>query len=104
MIARVWHGWTRPEKADPYERLLREEILPDIASSTPESYKGGDIFRRSSAEEVEFMTILWFESMEGVRAFVGEDVQQAHVPDKVRQLLHRYEETVHHYERRDRVS
>lgn len=104
MIARVWHGWTRPQKADQYERLLRDEILPDIASRNLEGYKGGEVFRRQAEEEVEFMTILWFASMEGVRTFVGDEVRQAHVPEKARRLLHRYEETARHYERRDRVS
>ena len=32
MICRIWHGWTKPENADAYERLLREEIFAGIAA------------------------------------------------------------------------
>ncbi len=28
MIARIWHGWTKPEKAKAYEDMLRDEIFP----------------------------------------------------------------------------
>lgn len=103
MIARVWHGWTEPGDADEYERLLREEILPEIASKNLPGFAGSDVFRREAEEEVEFMTILWFASMDGVRAFVGEAYRKAHVPQKARRLLSRYEEKAHHYERRFQV-
>lgn len=100
MIARIWHGWTEPEDADEYERLLREEILPGIASKDLPGFTGSDVFRREAGEEVAFMTILWFASMDGVRAFAGEAYREAHVPQKARRLLLRYEDQAHHYERR----
>jgi antibiotic biosynthesis monooxygenase (ABM) superfamily enzyme len=100
MIARVWHGWTKPESADEYERLLQEEILPTIASKDIAGFEGGEVFRRPVGEEIEFMTVLWFGSMEGVRDFVGEEVRRAHVPEKAQRLLSRYEDRARHYERR----
>lgn len=103
MIARVWHGWTKPQDADEYERLLREEILPTIASKDIAEFQGSEVFRRSLGEEVEFMTVLWFESMEGVRDFVGDEVTRAHVPEKAQRLLHRYEDRALHFEHRFRI-
>ena len=100
MIVRVWHGWTEPENADEYERILREDVLPEIASKDLSGFEGSDVFRREAGGEVEFMTILWFRSMDGVREFVGEEVQQAHVPEKAQGLLPRYEDRAQHYERR----
>jgi len=100
MIARVWHGWTLPEDADRYERLLTTEILPDIAARHPDGYGGNEVYRRSLQEEVEFMTILRFESMEGIRQFAGENVREAHIPDEAKAILHRYDDQARHYERR----
>lgn len=98
MIARVWRGWTAPEDADRYERLLRTEILPDIASQSGEGFRGAEVYRRPAGDEVAFMTILRFVSMEAVREFVGDDPQDAHVPPSARSLLRRFEDEVAHYE------
>lgn len=98
MIARVWRGWTLPEDADRYERLLREEILPEIASRDLEGYRGSKAFRRPLEDEVEFMTILRFESMAGIRQFAGEEPTRAHIPDEAERVLCRYDERAKHYE------
>ena len=70
MIGRIWHGWTRPENADEYERLLKEEIFPGIAGKNVPGYRGIQLFREpldESKEEVEFVTIMWFDSWEAVK-------------------------------------
>jgi antibiotic biosynthesis monooxygenase (ABM) superfamily enzyme len=101
VIKRIWHGWTAPEQADRYERLLREEILPDIASTDPEGYLGFQLLRRDAGDEVEFVTILSFDSMDGVRTFAGDDPEAAYVPPEAREVLARFDERVRHYELRD---
>lgn len=99
MIARVWHGWTTLENADAYERLLREEILPGIARH--QGYRGAHLLRRraeESADEVEFVTITWFESMDDVRAFSHDGARGAVVPPAARAVLLRFEERSAHYD------
>jgi antibiotic biosynthesis monooxygenase (ABM) superfamily enzyme len=98
MIARVWRGWTAPRDADRYERLLRTEILPDIADRSGEGFRGAEVFRRPDGDEVAFMTILRFTSMDAVRRFAGKDPRVAHVPAAARSLLSRFEDEVEHYE------
>ncbi|MFP4228069.1 MAG: antibiotic biosynthesis monooxygenase family protein [Salinivenus sp.] len=98
MIARVWHGWTAPADADAYERLLREEVLPDMAGQAGDGFRGAEVLRRADGEEVAFITILRFVSMDAVRRVVGDDVRAAHVPADARALLTRYDETVTHYD------
>ena len=66
MIFRIWHGWTTPENADRYEALLKEEIFPGIASKNISGYRGIQLLRRHLNNEVEFMTIMQFESFEAV--------------------------------------
>jgi len=98
MIARVWRGWTAPEDADRYERLLRTEVLPDIAAQSGDGFCGAAVYRRPDGGEVAFMTVLRFDSMEVVRQFVGENPSEAHVPPAARPLLRRFEDEVVHYE------
>lgn len=98
MIARLWHGWTVPANADAYQRLLLTEIIPTIAAREIPGYLQAQLLRRVAADEVEFMTILWFESLEAVRAFAGPDYEAAVVPPKARALLTRFDARSAHYE------
>ena len=61
MIARVWHGYTKPEHADAYESMLKPELLPGV--SKVKGYKGSYLLRRNLGAEVEFITIMLWESI-----------------------------------------
>jgi heme-degrading monooxygenase HmoA len=101
MISRIWHGWTTPGNADRYEQLLRTEVLPEIASRGIPGYLGAHVLRKEddeNDEEVEFVTILWFESLDSVRAFMGEDYETAHVPPQARAVLSRFDDRSRHYD------
>lgn len=98
MISRVWHGWTNQENADAYEELLRTEIFTNIASRSIQGYQGIHLLRRDVEEGVEFVTIMWFDTLEAVRAFAGEDYEVAVVPPKARQLLSRFDRLSLHYQ------
>jgi antibiotic biosynthesis monooxygenase (ABM) superfamily enzyme len=67
MIARIWHGWTKPADANVYENMLRNEIFPSIAARNISGYHGAELFIREDGNEVEFVTLLRFDSMEGVK-------------------------------------
>jgi heme-degrading monooxygenase HmoA len=98
MISRVWHGWTTHENADAYETLLRGEIFAGIRHSQIAGYRGIQLFRRSLDAEVEFVTVMWFDSLEAVRAFAGEDHEVTVVPLKARRFLSRFDTRSQHYE------
>ena len=98
MIARIWHGWTAPGNADAYEALLRSEIFVGIASRGIEGYRGIDLLRREISGEVEFVTMMWFDSLDAVRAFAGDDHEVAVVPPEARALLARFDEHSAHFE------
>jgi antibiotic biosynthesis monooxygenase (ABM) superfamily enzyme len=102
MINRIWHGWTTPANADEYERLLREEILPTFAEADNEGYRGARVLRREvDGDEVEFVTILRFDSVESVKRFAGEEYREAHVPPAAREVLARWDDRARHYEVRE---
>lgn len=90
MIARVWHGWTARRRADDYEALLRRTILPGIRAV--KGYLGAHVLRRDDADEVEFVTVTYFESTEAVRAFAGPDHEKAVVSAQAERLLTRFDE------------
>lgn len=98
MIGRIWHGWTKPENADKYEQLLKSEIIPMIAAKNMPGYRKIEVFRRPHENETEFITIMWFESLESVKDFMGEDYDVAHVPDIAQAVLERWDERSQHYE------
>jgi len=98
MISRVWHGWTAPANADAYEELLKSEIFTGIQNRQIPGYRGIQLFRRSLDTEVEFVTMMWFDSLEVVRVFAGEDYEVAVVPQKARALLSRFDARSQHYE------
>ncbi len=98
MISRVWHGWTTTGNADAYELLLKSEIFVGIQNRQISGYRGIQLFRRNLGDEVEFVTVMWFDSIEAVRAFAGEDYEVAVVPPKARTLLSRFDQRSQHYE------
>ena len=103
MIVRVWHGWTSAKNAEPYERLLKQEIFPGIAAKGVQGYRGIQLLRRPADDEVEFQTIMSFDSLEAVRAFAGDDYEQSYVPPAARALLARFDERAQHYELREEL-
>ena len=98
MISRIWHGWTSRENAAAYEALLESEILPGIADRRIRGLMGVHLLKRDVPEGVEFVTIMWFESLDAVREFAGEDYEAAVVPAEARRLLARFDARSAHYE------
>ena len=98
MIARIWHGWTSHENASLYQQLLVDEIMPGIAARNMVGYCGYHLLRRSVGNEVEFTTMMWFESLEQVKQFMGEDYEVAHIPEKAAKLLSRWDQRSQHCE------
>ena len=98
MICRIWHGWTTPADADAYERLLRTEIFHGIAGRRIPGYHGIELLRRPADGSVEFVTLMWFDSLDAVRAFAGDDYETAVVPPAARALLERFDARSAHYE------
>jgi heme-degrading monooxygenase HmoA len=98
MIARMWHGWTQPSQADAYEKLLRDEMFPSM-SRIP-GFEGAYLLRRTAGEEVEFVTVTMFTTLDAVRRFAGDDYETAVLHPQAHALLSRYDPKSVHYEMR----
>jgi heme-degrading monooxygenase HmoA len=96
LIARHWRGWTAPADADAYENLLKHKVLPELRSI--EGYRGGYIFRRDGNGEVEFIVVNFFDSLDAVKRFAGDDYSTAVFEPEARRLLSRIETVAVHYE------
>ena len=96
MIARVWHGCTKPEHADAYEAMLKPELLPGISKA--KGYRGSYLQRRVVGAEVEFITIMLWDSIDAIRAVAGPDYETAVIPEERRRYLSRYDPKAAHYE------
>ncbi|HMA55581.1 MAG TPA: antibiotic biosynthesis monooxygenase [Pseudolabrys sp.] len=101
MIARIWYGWTDPQNADAYEALLKTEIFSGILARSIDGFRRIELLRAPAAEEVEFATVMWFDSLEAVKSFAGTDYETAVVPPKARALLKRFDARSRHYEVRE---
>jgi antibiotic biosynthesis monooxygenase (ABM) superfamily enzyme len=96
MIARLWHGWTKPADADAYEKMLRHEIFPSIAARKIDGYRGAELFIHEDGDEVEFVTLLRFDSMDAVREFAGADASKPVIFPKAEPLITRMEPAGHY--------
>lgn len=102
MICRLWRGWTTPENADSYERIVRGEVIPGIEERRIAGFRHIDLMKRDLGSEVEFQTLMWFDGLDEIVAFMGEDYTVSHVPANARSVLKRFDDRAAHYEVIDR--
>ena len=96
MIARIWRGYSTPAHADTYEAMLKPELLPGL--SRKRGFRGSYLLRRDAGGEIEFLTIILWDSLDDVRAAAGVDYEVAIVPEERRPYLTRWDEKATHYE------
>lgn len=103
MICRIWRGQTTDGKALTYEKVLRDQVIPEIESRRIPGFLSMDLMKRPLGDnDVEFLTIMWFDSLDAVKSFAGEDYTLAYVPPEGRAVLSEFDERSAHYEVLDR--
>ena len=100
-VKRVWHGWTTHDNAQAYENILHDEVFPSIEAKNIPGYRSIELWRREHDDEVEFITVMTFDSIQNVIDFQGEDYERAYVPDAAQKILKRWDERSSHYETRE---
>ena len=96
MITRMWRGWTAAENADAYERFLLAELFPSLREIP--GFRGAEVLRRDEGDEVAFVTLTRFETLDAVRAFAGDDYETPVLEPTARALLSRHDGRAVHYE------
>ena len=102
MICRLWRGWTTPENAGAYEAVVRGEVIPGIEARSIPGFRHIDLMKRDLGGEIEFQTLMWFDSLEAIVAFMGEDYAVSHVPVAAQAVLAHFDERAAHFEVIDR--
>lgn len=95
MVGRIWRAWATADNADAYEYLLRDKILPELDAA--EGCHGAYVMRREHRDEVEFVVLHFFASIDAVRKFAGDNYEAAVVLEPARKLLARFDATAQHY-------
>ena len=85
-----------PKDADAYESMLKPELLPGLSSV--KGYRGSYLLRRIAGDEIEFVTIILWDSLDALKAVTGPDYEIAVVPEERRRYLSRYEQRATHFE------
>jgi hypothetical protein len=102
MICRMWRGWASLDNADTYEGVVRGQVIPGIEARAIPGFRHIDLMRRRFGDEVEFVTLMWFDSLDNVKAFMGEDFELSHVPPAAQAVLKRFDTRAAHFDVLDR--
>lgn len=96
MIVRVWRGRAASSNPLAYSEHFRRKVLPELERI--EGFLGASLLRQDRPNEVEFLVLTRWASMDAIRAFAGDDVEKAVIePDAVAVLVS-FDSSVQHYE------
>jgi antibiotic biosynthesis monooxygenase (ABM) superfamily enzyme len=95
-ITRMWRGWTKHAAADGYERFLLDELFPSMREIP--GFLGAEVLRRDDGENVAFITLTRFSSMDDIRAFAGERIDVPVIEPRAAELLERFDDRAVHYD------
>ena len=98
MITRLWRGWTRAQDADAYEDFLLDELFPAMLAI--DGFLSADVLTRSDGDEVAFVTLTRFASLDAIRTFAGPEYETPVLEPRARDLLARYDEVAQRFETR----
>jgi antibiotic biosynthesis monooxygenase (ABM) superfamily enzyme len=104
MICRIWHGWTTTENEMAYQTILLDEVIPGIKATNLPGFRKIEVMKRTIGAEVEFTTVMWFDSLDNIKSFTGDDYETAYVPERARAVLKRFDKKAIHKELVDEIS
>ena len=86
------------ENADAYFNVLTTHVIPSIEAKNIPGFLAMEVLRREHEDEIEFTTIMTFESLQSVIDFQGEDYAKCYVPDAAQKVLDHWDEYATHHE------
>lgn len=96
MIVRMWHGRVPADKTKAYREFLNARAIPDYRSVTGNI--SVHILERTEGDVAHFITLTFWESLESIKAFAGDDVEVAKYYPEDKDFLLEFEPHVVHYE------
>jgi heme-degrading monooxygenase HmoA len=96
VIARLWHGRVLTSKAGSYRQFLNDRAIPDYRAVPGNA--SVHVLERREGEVTHFITLTFWDSLDSIRAFAGDEIEKAkYYPEDAEYLLE-YEPRVVHYE------
>jgi heme-degrading monooxygenase HmoA len=102
MIIREWRGRTTRARSSGYPEHFRNEVIPGLRKI--QGFLGASLSQRLSDDQVEFVVLTRWTSMEAIRAFAGPALEKAVVEPGAIAALTDYDATVRHYEVLENIS
>ena len=95
MVVRMWHGRVPTSKAEAYRRFTNQRAIPDY-QSVPGNLSVY-ILERTEGDVTHFITLTFWEDLEAIKGFAGEQVEAAKYYPEDQDYLLEFEPTVVHY-------
>ena len=96
MVVRTWRGYAVAAESQAYPKHLLQSVRPKLERLA--GFRGLYLLRRRGLEEIEFLVLTLWDSMDAVHAFAGDQPERAVVEPEARAALVRFDDTVGHYE------
>jgi heme-degrading monooxygenase HmoA len=96
MIVRMWRGQAKAANADAYEHFVTTKVFAGLPAI--EGHRGAYLLKRRIGEDVEFMAVTLWESLDAIRTFAGDTIDRAVVEPEARAVLSSFDDVVHHFE------
>ncbi|MBI1767733.1 MAG: antibiotic biosynthesis monooxygenase [Bacteroidetes bacterium] len=96
MIARIWHGKTKAKDFDAYSEFLKRVAIPDYQKT--KGFRSLSFLRSIKRDEGHFLLITYWENLQVIKNFAGEDFEKAKYYPEDNEFLLEFEEKVHHHE------
>jgi heme-degrading monooxygenase HmoA len=96
MIARTWSAQASAAQAPAYAQHLRTQVLPALRRL--DGYRGALLLEHVVGAAVEITVLTFWQSLDSIRAFAGDDVERAVVAEEAAALLTSFDRRVRHYE------
>lgn len=100
MVVRRWIGYARKAQADAYRTHISQTVFPEVRAMP--GFRQALLLARDvegdAGNEVEFQALTFWENMEAVHAFSGDDLYTAVIEPRAREVLSRFETKVEYFD------
>src|SRR3954447_26531543 len=96
MIARLWSAQSTVAQAPAYVEHLRTYVMPKLKAVA--GYEGATLLERPGGDGMEIIVMTFWQSIDAIRSFAGDDVETAVVAQEAAALLTDFDRRVRHYE------
>jgi heme-degrading monooxygenase HmoA len=96
MFIREWRGRAKQTSAAKYPEYFRNVVMQELRRVP--GFQGGYLSRREVGDQVEFLVLTRWKSMDAIREFAGSVAEHAVIDPGAMATLDTYDDTVRHYE------